>query len=70
MSCIFLQGAGKNTSIEWGDHEDKPTSAIFISLADNIVAKSITSKNTYNLGSPSVVWRRVTAIKIRGDKSA
>ncbi|EEF47239.1 probable pectinesterase 29 [Ricinus communis] len=68
--CIFLQGAGKNTSIEWDDHEDKPTSAIFISLADNIVAKSITFKNTYNLRSPNMVWRRATAIKIGGDKSA
>lgn len=42
---IFLEGAGRNnTSIEYGDGQDLPTSATFISYADNVVAKGITIK--------------------------
>ncbi|CAK7348454.1 unnamed protein product [Dovyalis caffra] len=71
--CIFLEGAGsKLTSIVFGDDQDKDTSATFISLADNIVAKGITIKNSYNLPlePEKIVWKRATAAVIQGDKSA
>ncbi|KAJ9171706.1 hypothetical protein P3X46_015030 [Hevea brasiliensis] len=71
--CIFLEGAGSEyASIESDDHQDTPTSAIFISYSDNIVAKGITFKNTYNLQirEDKIIWMRAPAIRIRGDKSA
>ncbi|OAY48896.1 hypothetical protein MANES_05G013700v8 [Manihot esculenta] len=70
---IFLEGAGRNnTSIEYGDDQDLPTSATFISYADNIKAEGITIKNTYNLqnGGQNITMKRATAIRIQGDKSA
>ncbi|CAI0437917.1 unnamed protein product [Linum tenue] len=78
--CIFLHGAGRaSTSIEWDDHEDKPTSPIFAAFADDIVAKGITFKvqffcvnlqNKYNIGPGDLVWKRATAARIGGDRSA
>ncbi|KAG8653308.1 hypothetical protein MANES_05G013901v8 [Manihot esculenta] len=64
--CIFLQGEGSElTRIEWGDHGVTGTSATFTSYPENIVAKGITFKNTYNNPHGQAVSAR-----IRGDKSA
>ncbi|XP_050238033.1 probable pectinesterase 66 [Mercurialis annua] len=71
--CIFLQGAGRKlTIIEWGDHETTNTSATFTSFSDNIIARGITFKNTYNLvEKPNRRdWKQAVAARIRGDKSA
>ncbi|XP_021606613.1 probable pectinesterase 29 [Manihot esculenta] len=79
-SCIFLDGAGRElTSIEWGDHEETHTSATFTSYPDNIVAKGIKFKNTYNLPDglnkidimkEELIWKQAVAARILGDKCA
>ncbi|KAJ1409746.1 Pectinesterase, catalytic [Sesbania bispinosa] len=70
-SCIYLEGAGRDsTSIEWGDHL-KPT--FLITRADNIVAKGITFMNTLNnpvlLEGTSNITQALAAW-IHGDKCA
>nr|KJB81115.1 hypothetical protein B456_013G129900 [Gossypium raimondii] len=54
--CIFLEG------------QDKNESATFTSMVDNIVAKGITFKNSYN--HPLLLKHALIAAKILGDKSA
>ncbi|KAJ9171707.1 hypothetical protein P3X46_015031 [Hevea brasiliensis] len=78
--CIFLAGAGRElTSIEWGDHEVTSTSASFTSNPDNIIAKGITFKNTFNLPmgldkinwkGEKIIWRQAVSARIKGDKCA
>ncbi|OMO82142.1 Pectinesterase, catalytic [Corchorus olitorius] len=72
--CIFLEGAGNQlTSIEWGDHKDTGESATFTSSPDNIVAKGITFKNTYNIPPNYNLKNKIEpalAARIYGDKSA
>ncbi|XP_015572328.2 probable pectinesterase 55 [Ricinus communis] len=76
--CIFLEGAGiRLTSIEWGDHEATSTSATFTSYPDNIVAKGITFKNTYNLDitkinwwGEKIIWRQAVSARIKGEQCA
>ncbi|KAJ8774009.1 hypothetical protein K2173_009440 [Erythroxylum novogranatense] len=70
---IILKGAGKKkTYIVWGDHESTVESPTFMSLADNIIAKSITFVNSYNfpLNSNSNPRLPAVAAMITGDKSA
>ncbi|RYR24588.1 hypothetical protein Ahy_B02g058098 [Arachis hypogaea] len=46
---IILKGTGKKkTWVEWGDHNTTAQSPTFQSMADNIVVKSISFRNTYN----------------------
>ncbi|KDP28280.1 hypothetical protein JCGZ_14051 [Jatropha curcas] len=70
--CIVFEGAGRHlTSIEWGDHQDTSTSATFTSNPDNIVAKGITFKNTYNWGKAKITnWRQAVSARLKGDKYA
>ncbi|GMY26826.1 probable pectinesterase 29 [Fagus crenata] len=68
---IILKGtAKKETLVEWEDHEDLAQSPTFTSQADNIVAKSISFRNTFN--NPNLNNPRKTAVAamISGDKSA
>ncbi|GMY17073.1 putative pectinesterase 55 [Fagus crenata] len=70
---IYLEGADRKlTSIEWNDHADTADSVTFTSFSDNIVAKGITFKNTYNHPvSPDVVGVvQAVAARILGDKTA
>uniref|UniRef100_A0A2C9WNC1 Pectinesterase n=1 Tax=Manihot esculenta TaxID=3983 RepID=A0A2C9WNC1_MANES len=76
-SCIFLDGAGRKlTSIEWGDHEETDTSATFTSYSDNIVAKGIKFKNTFNLKigfnlmKRRLIRKQAVSARIVGDKCA
>ncbi|KDP28279.1 hypothetical protein JCGZ_14050 [Jatropha curcas] len=73
--CIFLEGADKElTSIEWDDHGVTGTSATFSSYSENLIAKGIKFKNTYNWNLPvkaeNFSWRQAVSARIRGDKSA
>ncbi|XP_004498727.3 probable pectinesterase 29 [Cicer arietinum] len=46
---ILLQGEGiSNTFVEWDDHDNTAQSPTFYTMADNIVVKYISFKNTYN----------------------
>ncbi|XP_059654412.1 probable pectinesterase 29 [Cornus florida] len=69
---IYLKGEGKRkTSVVWDAHGSITTSATFTSEADNIVAKSITFRNSYN--NPPTSNNQVlvaVAAWILGDKSA
>ncbi|GAV83057.1 Pectinesterase domain-containing protein [Cephalotus follicularis] len=71
--CIFLEGAGSNvTTIEWGDHAETDTSATFTSNPDNIIAKGIKFKNTYNvpISLDQQNYTPALAARVYGDKSA
>ncbi|KAG8369673.1 hypothetical protein BUALT_Bualt14G0038200 [Buddleja alternifolia] len=69
---IYLKGAGRrNTIVDWDDHGSIATSATFTSQADNIIAKSLTFKNSYNypLNGSGKPMRPALAAMIEGDKS-
>ncbi|KAJ4845746.1 hypothetical protein Tsubulata_046277, partial [Turnera subulata] len=74
--CIFLEGAGyQSTRIEFDDGQVKADSPIFISHPDNIVAKGITFKNTFNyrdsgIKAENIEFRQATAFQVEGDKCA
>ncbi|KAK2453547.1 pectinesterase [Trifolium repens] len=67
---IIIQGEGmKKTIVEWDDHANTAQSPTFFSMADHIVVKFITFRNTYNdpkNGNPMVP---AVAAMISGDKS-
>ncbi|XP_058203853.1 probable pectinesterase 29 [Rhododendron vialii] len=69
---IYLKGEGKRkTNVVWEGHDSITTSPTFISQADNIVAKSISFRNSYNnppTGSNPI--SPAVAAMISGDKSA
>ncbi|KAH7858234.1 hypothetical protein Vadar_021580 [Vaccinium darrowii] len=69
---INIKGDGKRkTNVIWNGHDSITTSPTFTSLADNIVAKSISFRNTYN--NPPTSSNPITpavAAMISGDKSA
>uniref|UniRef100_A0A2N9H0T0 pectinesterase n=1 Tax=Fagus sylvatica TaxID=28930 RepID=A0A2N9H0T0_FAGSY len=68
---IILKGSTKkDTSIEWGDHDNLAQSPTFTSQADNIVVKSIRFWNTYNNPNWNNPRRTAVAAMISGDKSA
>ncbi|KAE9598505.1 putative pectinesterase [Lupinus albus] len=73
--CIFLEGAGSSSTIVQASYHDRmSTSATLISLADDIIAKDITFKNTYN--NPGFAHANVvkmlpaSAAKVEGNRSA
>ncbi|XP_057467492.1 probable pectinesterase 29 [Actinidia eriantha] len=69
---IYLKGEGKRkTNVVWDAYDSIVASPTFISEADNIVAKSITFRNSYN-NPPTAAnpIRTAVAAKISGDKSA
>ncbi|TYI46893.1 hypothetical protein E1A91_D13G135700v1 [Gossypium mustelinum] len=78
--CIFLEGQDRSvTTITFDAHNRIDESATFTSMADNIVAKGITFKNSYNhplLLKHALSERKVlgvlqaVAARILGDKSA
>ncbi|XP_024019117.1 LOW QUALITY PROTEIN: putative pectinesterase 10 [Morus notabilis] len=81
-SYIFLQGLGREkTIVTFFDHERTDTSATFSSSSDNVVAKGISFKNSYNRAQgPSDIndigisagshVKQALAARIYGDKSA
>ncbi|KAJ8759593.1 hypothetical protein K2173_007224 [Erythroxylum novogranatense] len=70
--CIFINGGDRmTTSLEWSDGQEQPTSATFLSLADDIVVKGLAIKNNYNLQvSMERERKRCNAVKISGDRRA
>ncbi|MED6127096.1 hypothetical protein PIB30_084889 [Stylosanthes scabra] len=49
--CIFLEGEGIDvTTITYNDHQQMDESATFSSYPDNVVASSITFKNSFDVG--------------------
>ncbi|XP_021283298.1 putative pectinesterase 52 [Herrania umbratica] len=78
--CIVLEGQDRSvTTITFNAHDRTDTSCTFISVADYIVAKGITFKNSYNhllllerLSSEGPVpgVSQAVAARILGDKSA
>ncbi|GLT43111.1 hypothetical protein SLA2020_170820 [Shorea laevis] len=69
--CIFLEGAGPlKTNVEWNAHANTDISATFTSYPENIVAKGITFKNTYNIPRGNTPIVPALAARIYGDKSA
>ncbi|CAL5185367.1 unnamed protein product [Lathyrus oleraceus] len=66
---ILLKGSGKRkTLVEWNDHSDLriPT---FSSLADNIVVKAISFRNSYNNPINNKPKLPAIAAKVSGDKT-
>ncbi|WCJ22342.1 Pectin lyase-like superfamily protein [Euphorbia peplus] len=63
--CIFLEGASiRSTVIDWNDY-----TTTFVSYPENILVKSITFKNSYNMGVKKEL-KQAAAARIKGDKSA
>ncbi|KAF5464992.1 hypothetical protein F2P56_015027 [Juglans regia] len=68
---IILKGGGKRkTWVEWDDHDTVAQSPTFTSQADNIVAKSLSFRNTYNNPINSNPRAPAVAAMISGDKSS
>ncbi|KAE8009324.1 hypothetical protein FH972_005768 [Carpinus fangiana] len=70
--CILLEGAGtKLTSVEWDGHEDTASSTTFTTMAENIIVKGITFKNTYNdpYDLSMVNLKQAVAVGVLGDKT-
>ncbi|CAI8593793.1 unnamed protein product [Vicia faba] len=68
-SYILLKGSGKSkTLVEWDDHSDLkiPT---FSSLADNIIVKSISFRNSYNNPINNKPKIPAIAAKVSGDNT-
>ncbi|XP_027362724.1 probable pectinesterase 55 [Abrus precatorius] len=67
---ITLQGEGQdNTFVEWNDHDSIARSATFSTMANNVVVKHISFRNSYNNpknGNPIVA---AVAAMVSGDKS-
>ncbi|XP_030523405.2 probable pectinesterase 55 [Rhodamnia argentea] len=68
---IILKGqAKKTTEVVWDDHDNIVQSPTFTSLADNIIAKSISFRNSYNnpvnKKNPMV---QAVAARVSGDKN-
>ncbi|RQP01965.1 hypothetical protein POPTR_017G054700v4 [Populus trichocarpa] len=68
---IILRGEGKRrTKIVWDDHFSTAQSPTFVSLADNIVVRSITFVNSYNFPHDNNPRLPAVAAMITGDKTA
>ncbi|KAB1213685.1 putative pectinesterase 29 [Morella rubra] len=68
---IILKGQGRrNTWVEWDDHDNIAQSPTFTSEADNMVAKSISFRNTYNSPANKNPRAPAVAAMVMGDKSA
>ncbi|KAL4350986.1 hypothetical protein AHAS_Ahas10G0196800 [Arachis hypogaea] len=67
---IILKGSEKmRTWVEWDDHNTTAQSPTFQSMADNIVVKSISFRNTYNNSINKNFRVPALAALISGDKS-
>ncbi|XP_003619145.3 probable pectinesterase 55 [Medicago truncatula] len=67
---IILKGAGKRkTIVEWDDHAPISQSATFSSMADNVVVKSISFRNTYKNPIKNHTHIAAVAAMISGDKT-
>ncbi|KAI6694003.1 hypothetical protein NL676_021713 [Syzygium grande] len=67
---IILKGRGKRkTEIVWNDHETIAQSPTFASLADNIIVKSMSFRNSYNNPLNQNPRTPAVAAMISGDKS-
>ncbi|KAI3895491.1 hypothetical protein MKX03_035458 [Papaver bracteatum] len=74
-NCILLQGNDRDeTSIEWNSYVNEGgnpfESATFTSVAEYLVVKNITFKNTYNLEVQGRKVNKAVAASIFGDKSS
>ncbi|OIW01901.1 hypothetical protein TanjilG_15226 [Lupinus angustifolius] len=67
---IILKGAGKRkTFIEWDDHDSTFQSPTFASIADNVVVKCMSFRNSYNNPINNKPKVPAVAAMIIGDKS-
>ncbi|XP_040873458.1 probable pectinesterase 29 [Glycine max] len=67
---IVLKGEGqKNTFVEWHDHDSSAESPTFTTMADNVVVKSISFRNTYNNNRNANSMEAAVAAMIFGDRS-
>ncbi|XP_030458867.1 probable pectinesterase 55 [Syzygium oleosum] len=68
---IILKGqAKKTTEVVWDDHENIVQSPTFTSLANNIIAKSISFRNSYNNPVNKKIPRvPAVAARVSGDKN-
>ncbi|KAE9589555.1 hypothetical protein Lal_00000110 [Lupinus albus] len=67
--CIYLEGEDReSTIITYNDHQQTDTSATFSSFPDNIIARGITFKNSYNLENQDRKVVPAVAARIYGDK--
>ncbi|MED6120907.1 putative pectinesterase 29 [Stylosanthes scabra] len=67
---IILKGEGKrNTVVDWDDHAATSQSPTFSTMADNIVVKSISFRNSYNNPRNSNPITPAVAAMVSGDKS-
>ncbi|KAL9324874.1 hypothetical protein ACSQ67_005519 [Phaseolus vulgaris] len=68
---VVLKGVGKRcTIVEWDDHDSSAQSPTFLSMADNIVVKAITFRNTYNDAKKGNPMTPALAGMITGDKTS
>ncbi|XP_004489925.1 probable pectinesterase 29 [Cicer arietinum] len=66
---IILKGEGRRKSyVEWDDHDTTAQSPTFVIMADNIVVKSISFRNSYNNPLNNRPKRPAVAAMISGDK--
>ncbi|XP_015946636.1 probable pectinesterase 29 [Arachis duranensis] len=67
---IILKGEGKrNTLVDWDDHATTSQSPTFSTMADNVVVKSISFRNSYNNPRNSNPIEPAVAAMVSGDKS-
>ncbi|XP_027913762.1 probable pectinesterase 29 [Vigna unguiculata] len=67
---IILKGEGKRrTFVEWDDHHNTSQSPTFVAMADNLVVKSISFRNSYNNPTNRKLIKPAVAAMVSGDKS-
>ncbi|XP_047160018.1 probable pectinesterase 29 [Vigna umbellata] len=67
---IILKGEGKRrTFVEWDDHDNTSQSPTFVAMADNVVVKSMSFRNSYNNPINSKAIKPAVAAMVSGDKS-
>ncbi|CAJ1932720.1 unnamed protein product [Sphenostylis stenocarpa] len=67
---VILKGEGKRrTIVEWDDHDNTSQSPTFAAMADNIIVKSMSFRNSYNNPINSKPIMPAVAAMISGDKS-
>ncbi|KEH40669.1 probable pectinesterase 29 [Medicago truncatula] len=67
---IIIQGAGMSkTIVEWNDHATTLQSPTFFTMADNIVVRFISFRNSYNNPRNSNPWAPAVAAMVSGDKT-
>ncbi|KAL5070949.1 hypothetical protein RYX36_021836 [Vicia faba] len=67
---IIIRGEGmSNTLVEWDDHATTVQSPTFFIMADNVVVKYITFRNSYNDPRKRNPWYPAVAAMVSGDMS-